>query len=207
MKLNKQFAVAGLVIGLFFVSTAGRAAVLFDNLSAVSDGADPTNPALGFAPLYNSFSTGGAAFTLRNIGLQLFAETPADGGTFTVTLLTDNATSPGLAVLTRTFNDSVLTNSLSPFFLTVSPTTLAANSRYWIGISSSGSVDWAFSFDTSGPGVSGEFFTNVTGTPSPSSEGLYQMQISSIPEPSTWVMLLLAFAGMGVFGYRRARLV
>jgi hypothetical protein len=109
-------------------------------------------------------------------------------------------------MLTTTFSDSVLTGLLSSFFLTVSPTILAANSRYWIGISSSGSVDWAFSSDTSGPGVSGEFFTNVTGTPSPSSDGLYQMQISSIPEPSTWVMLLLAFAGMGVLGYRRARL-
>jgi hypothetical protein len=35
---------------------------------------------------------------------------------------------------------------------------------------------------------------------------LFQTKVSAVPEPSTWAMLLLGFAGMGFVGYRKARL-
>jgi hypothetical protein len=31
--------------------------------------------------------------------------------------------------------------------------------------------------------------------------------VETIPEPSTWAMMLLGFAGLGVVGYRRTRRV
>ena len=30
-------------------------------------------------------------------------------------------------------------------------------------------------------------------------------QVTSVPEPSTWAMMLIGFAGLGFAGYRRAR--
>jgi hypothetical protein len=49
----------------------------------------------------------------------------------------------------------------TPGFVVVTLTSnpvLAAGTRYWLGLSSAGSGDWAFNSDTSGVGVSGEFY-------------------------------------------------
>ncbi len=35
---------------------------------------------------------------------------------------------------------------------------------------------------------------------------LFQTKVSAVPEPSTWAMLVLGFAGLGFVGYRKARL-
>ena len=32
---------------------------------------------------------------------------------------------------------------------------------------------------------------------------LREIDASAVPEPSTWAMMLLGFAGLGFFGYRR----
>jgi PEP-CTERM motif len=40
----------------------------------------------------------------------------------------------------------------------------------------------------------------------PSQYGLYEQDFArSVPEPSTWAMLLLGFAGLGYAGYRRSK--
>jgi hypothetical protein len=43
----------------------------------------------------------------------------------------------------------------------------------------------------------------VGGTPAPNFNAAFSL--STIPEPSTWAMMLLGFAGLGFAGYRRAR--
>ena len=52
---------------------------------------------------------------------------------------------------------SILSTSPRVFSETVS-FPLNAGTRYWIGVSSAGTVNWFFSFDTTGPGVGGNFF-------------------------------------------------
>jgi PEP-CTERM motif len=43
----------------------------------------------------------------------------------------------------------------------------------------------------------------VGGTPAPTFNAAFSL--STVPEPSTWAMMLLGFAGLGFVGYRRAR--
>ncbi len=38
-----------------------------------------------------------------------------------------------------------------------------------------------------------------------SASGLFLTKVGSVPEPSTWAMMLLGFAGLGYAGYRRAK--
>jgi hypothetical protein len=35
--------------------------------------------------------------------------------------------------------------------------------------------------------------------------GIQQVSVGAVPEPATWAMMLLGFAGRGFAGYRRAR--
>jgi hypothetical protein len=45
----------------------------------------------------------------------------------------------------------------------------------------------------------------VGGTPFPTFNATFSLSGSTVPEPSTWAMMLLGFAGLGYAGYRRAR--
>jgi hypothetical protein len=45
----------------------------------------------------------------------------------------------------------------------------------------------------------------VGGTPFPTFNATFSLSGSTVPEPSTWAMMLLGFAGLGYACYRRAR--
>jgi PEP-CTERM motif len=102
---------------------------------------------------------------------------------------------------------------------------LKSNSFYWVDLNVSGpmtdegpSLGWGTTDDGSGPGVlegynSSDFtdfgfFPNKP-TPPPNSGGPpFQMEISgvaAVPEPSTWVMVLVGFVGLGYAGHRARR--
>jgi hypothetical protein len=93
---------------------------------------------------------------------------------------------------------------------------LNPNSLYWIevGANSGSEVEWGITADVSGPGVVSNylawfntddgFFLNKGIDPFPFDNAL-QMEVDAVPEPSTWAMMLLGFAGLGYAGYRGAR--
>jgi hypothetical protein len=190
----------GIAVAVMSLSSAGlaQATVLYDNLVYASGGADPASAA-GFGPLFNSFSTGAAAFSLSQIDLALTAPSP-DNGSFTISVL-DGQVFPNAVVLSvGTFSDNQLSSAVSTFAVSFAPLTLAANSRYWIELSTTGSVEWSFDGDASGIGVAGEFFQNQNGV-FDSSDGPYQMQISdgqvsAVPELPSWTMMVLGFVGL-----------
>jgi MYXO-CTERM domain-containing protein len=92
---------------------------------------------------------------------------------------------------------------------------LNPNSLYWIelDVRSRAEVDWGITADVSGRGVASNysawfftddgFFLNKGVDPFPFDNAL-QMEVSpaSAPEPSTWAMSLLGFAGLGLIGRR-----
>jgi hypothetical protein len=52
-----------------------------------------------------------------------------------------------------------------------------------------------FFFDTLGPHGTASLFATYTYTPNPA---------NGVPEPSTWAMMIVGFAGLGYAAYRRA---
>jgi PEP-CTERM motif len=45
-----------------------------------------------------------------------------------------------------------------------------------------------------------------TGGAAPTFNAAFSLSGAAVPEPSTWAMMLLGFAGLGFAGYRRARM-
>jgi hypothetical protein len=95
---------------------------------------------------------------------------------------------------------------------------LQPNSFYWIDLNISGpmtidgpSVGWGTTDDNSGPGVSeGYNSSNPTDffffpNNRDGGEEAFQMEVDSVPEPSTWAMMLAGFAGLGFIGWRAQR--
>jgi PEP-CTERM motif len=93
---------------------------------------------------------------------------------------------------------------------------LNPNSLYWIEVrvNSESEVEWGITADFSGPGAASNylawfntddgFFLNKGIDPFPFDNTL-QMEVDAVPEPSTWAMMLMGFAGLGYAGYRRSR--
>jgi hypothetical protein len=99
---------------------------------------------------------------------------------------------------------------------------LKPNSLYWIDLTSTSSsaddafVTWGLTSDVSGVGVVQNynssdatdfgFFLN-RGVPPFAGDVAFQMEVSgtAVPELSTWVALLLGFAGLGCASYRASR--
>ena len=205
MKIMRMMASAAALAGFVAASASASGAVLFDSLGTASAGAGHTG--LGKI-LGASFSTGSSSVILGDVSV-LIEDVPSDGGTFQISLLSDTSTSPG-ATLAASANlpDSDLSTSFT--LQTVDfGTSLAANTRYWIQLSSTSAtgIGWSYTNDFSGPGVANEFWDD-DGV-NPNSGGPYQMEVSTstaaTPEPSTWAMLLVGFAGLGYTAYNRSR--
>jgi hypothetical protein len=96
---------------------------------------------------------------------------------------------------------------------------LNPDSLYWIEVSlhsASGdsAIEWETTADISGPGVASNysasslsndgFFLNKGIDPFAFDNAL-QMEVDAVPEPSTWVMIIAGFAGLGFSGYRAPR--
>ena len=133
------------------------------------------------------------------------ATNPSDGDTFTVSVWSDNSTFPGTMLWQTTANNSILstTPTVEDFLTDVS---LNADSRYWVGVTSAaGSAIFSSATVFTGIGVANEFYINSNGLVPNNPNGPYIMAVIAAPEPSTWIMLLLGFAGLGFAGYRQSR--
>ena len=201
---------------------------LFESLTGTPEDGASVSPSLGGAPAYQSFSTGSQAVTLSSLDLVGWVSSLTDGGSMTISLYASNGTAPGAALdVLGTYADSSLELYLNGFSVPVSGLDihLAADTRYWIGISDtpgdSSSFTWAERFDNSNTvGATGQY-TGLNGTviPDPYSLvydgvtynfGPMDMAVtgtttgSSVPEPATLGLMALGLAAVG-FSLRRRR--
>ena len=213
---NHCAAVAvGLATLLAAASTMCRADVIYDNVSQTSAGGDSVNPGgLVRGPLYNSFSTGtGSGFVLTDIQL-LLSTTGVPAGSTSIGIYNSNGGAsppiPGSLLATiGTVSDASLSGTASVWSVSLgSPLSLAAGTRYWVGLSTSDNANaqWSYASSSAGTGVTGEYFSNNTGTFSTVGNGPYQMKVSVVvvPEPSLPVMALIGLA-CGSVAIRRRR--
>ncbi len=199
MKLSIRSAGASIALAFLAFSVAQASAVtIYDNLSQTSGGSAEVS-SQDHGPLYDSFSTGAQAVNLTDVKLLLQASTPGDGGSFLVGLYADNSTSPGSALATSALTpDSVLQANLAvidfPFLQA-----LAANTRYWIGVSATNSsAQWSYDMTNGGIGVANEYNFYDGSVSANNAFTPYQMQVNvkaATPEPASWPLVLLFGAG------------
>lgn len=190
-----------------------NAGVLYNNLDGQTYFADHVTDTgtQAFGPLYASFSTGSSASTLTDLQLRLGADNPADGGSFTISLLSDASLNPGavLASLGSVLDSALSSTQSSVIDIPIGTAiALAGDTRYWIELSSdNSSATWAYSFDLSGPGVAGEYYDNIDGVYSNNSSdwpGAYQMSVTAVPEPLSVTLFLSGLVGVGVIRRRNS---
>lgn len=210
---------------LLTAASASRAAVIYDATGGVEMGgdiADPNAPGgVGVGPVladrfFNSVGSRLTSVTL-NLGLN---GVPLSG--FTVDLWPDSTSVAGLPVLGSEIRiASVSDSSLSSTFqlYTFSPTTnivLAPNTFYDIGIDTGNfaggsQVTNAIFGNTVDPGVLARpsvvtgalYFHNVGGV-DPNSAGPYEAIVNtSVPEPSSWALMIAGFGLVGAAARRR----
>ncbi|WP_019866991.1 choice-of-anchor R domain-containing protein [Methylovulum miyakonense] len=181
-----RVAIGTFVLGFACIaSTMAQAAtaIAYDNLDlSRSNGVDSINSNIGIGPAADSF-TDSAGDWLTDIKLDMSRANLGSTGSFTVSLLSDNAFTPGSTVATLgTFNDSTLGSTLSTYdFSNFAPVNLTIGSRYWIQVtgSANSSASWSWSSNLSGTtGVVGERYANKLGE-YPNSGGPYQMQVTT----------------------------
>src|SRR5271165_1757940 len=203
----KAILAAGSAMMLSLLTCTGAGAViLYDNLSSPVTGGDPAAEfPTGLGPLFASFSNPSEARTLTELELNLSATNPSDGDTFTVSVYSDLNIFPNTLLWSTTANDSILSTSptVEDFFTNVG---LNADSRYWVGVSSAaGSAILSSATIFTGIGVADEFYINANGLVPNNPKGPYVMRVVATPEPATWALMLVGFAGLAYAGYRRAK--
>jgi hypothetical protein len=203
----------GLASLLAAPSTICRADVIYDNLSQTSGGTDGVGPGgLVEGPLYDSFSTGtGSGFLLTSVQL-LLSNGGGSSGTTSIGIYNNNpGTSPpspgSLFATIGTVTDSSLSGTASAWNVSLgSPLSLAASTRYWVGLSTNNgaSMQWWYASSDAGTGVGAEYFSNSQGTFANAGNGPYQMSVNVVPEPSVCVMAIVSLA-CGTLAMRQRR--
>ncbi len=211
MKNRFATVTCGLALLLAAAPMVCRAEAIYDNLSQTSGGYDGVGTGgLVEGPLYDSFSTGtGSGFLLTGVQL-LVSKSGGSSGTTSIGIYNNNAgttpPSPGSLFATiGTVSDSSLSGTASVWNVSLgSPLSLAASTRYWVGLSTSNnaSMQWWYASSAAGTGVANEFFSNSQGSFANAGNGPYQMLVTVVPEPSLYALALVGLASGGISMWR-----
>ena len=204
MKLGLAGGLAA--IGMLALTGHSQAAVLTIDLDNYASGVDTTPGVLMATMVVTDLSGGGVSVKITLNSATYFAST--GGGHITVTWNLDKAEGAitGLPA-SPTFTDVATSSppgcvtSCGTFVNTGLQGTWSGTSNHYAG---------PLSFDIAGI-TTADFVNNSAGFmaaidalgPAGTGEIAGTGTVMSTPEPSTWVMMMLGFAGLGFVGYRR----
>jgi PEP-CTERM motif len=210
---------------IFVFAVPAYAGVIFNSLDSPNTSTANDNS----EPMFATLSTG-AASILGDVSLLLSSPYPTEpDDTFFVQIgggrplssfdydpsygLVGNIGNPIESV---TLSMSMLSSSLTvEQFDQFAGLALAPNSLYWIEVegNTDAELDWGITSDTSGVGVATNylswaatdgFFLNKGIEPFPFDNALQmKVDVSSVPEPSTWLMMAIGFVGLVGVGIRK----
>ncbi len=222
MNALRGLVLASAAFAALCLGNVANAGIIFDNLTGTtgnggtaSSGGSASISSANNGPLGNSFTTTSGSNLLTDVKLVLSATTPTDGGSFSVLLMSNNASNntPGSVLATLgTINDSSLTSTLANYDVAIStPYLLAASTRYYIELNGNPtSARWSYTQTNYGVGVANEFNFYAGSSSANSAFTPYQMQVTTaaaaagaVPEPAS---LALSGIGLAVVAIARRRL-
>jgi CHRD domain/PEP-CTERM motif len=183
-----------------FATQASAALLIYEAaLSGPAESPAKASPGIGFAEV--DIDTVANTMTVNVSFSGLLSPTTAshihcctptpDAGTAIVATQTPTFMNFPLGVTSGTYNnggaafDMTLASSYNPAFVTANGgTALSAFAALEAGL------------------VAGDAYLNIHTTEFPGGE-IRGFLLAAVPEPSTWAMLILGFAGLGFIGYRR----
>ena len=196
-----------------FISKLGSAAVLFIGLAAPALAVtvvDQNQPNVGAIPmaifnqtdLAQSFQQ--SANNIAGAGIYLQNGVGSGSADITIALWSNLPTSGGVLITSGTANTATNNHWLDVFWtpVGVAPST----TQYLVFTSSNGS--YGIAGDTGNPYPFGHVYANSGFGSFPTFDYTFRTYSEStfagaVPEPSTWAMMILGFAGLGFMAYRQ----
>lgn len=162
----------------------------------------------GYQGLWNSFSTGSKAENLTDVQVKLEQLAPdPPTPSVTIQLYANSGNKPGAVLLTiGSINDSQVSPTGGTYDFPVNPGyALSANTRYWIGITTStGSViEWAWNDESvsaaTGTGTAGEYHCYGTSSCVANGNDPFLMMVTgTVPSPTVPMLTPVALVALGL---------
>ena len=203
MRTRSLGFVAALVSCLSFASAANASSVIFSDFGSgnTSNGSYGYTVDPGFSPAMLFTSSNAAAVSQIDLGLSY--NTGINGAT--VTLLADNAGALGASLgswSVSSFPQWPSSGNTVTTISGISGVNLAAGGSYFLQVTQPDSLSDEV-WNGNSTGATGTVFTGgVYGTDSLSAFDVLGSSVAATPLPSTWLMLLSGFVGLGFLAYR-----
>jgi hypothetical protein len=213
MSVKMRNLILAIMAILLFCSFAQAGVIVFSNFGinySYSGAGDYTNYGSIMGDLFSldlagRFVMGPTSYRLESMRLALSGSAPDYGDDFELWLMADAGVVPGTILESINYTDPVpwWSNGSTVLVSSTAHTLLAANTAYWIGISSSGmnTVDWWRTINNTSGNLavlrSNETSWYVEGN----NNYAFEVTGTPVPEPSEFLLLFISLGAVGLLAW------